>query len=186
MRSALAFVRGHRAAGLARRDVEREGGGGPMCGLPMRLNSTRSIALASVTVPTVERAVRAHPLLVHDDRGRQPFQDIHVRPVHRRHESLHERAVGLVDQPLRLRRDGAEHERRLARSRDAGEHRQPPLGDLDADVLQVVRARALDADQIVAVCGVLVSHVMSSLPDSKKFPPRQAHASHTVRWRTDK
>ena len=29
---------------------------GPMCGLPMRLHSTRSIALASVTVPTVERA----------------------------------------------------------------------------------------------------------------------------------
>ena len=29
----------------------------PMCGLPRRLNSTRSIALASVTVPTVERAL---------------------------------------------------------------------------------------------------------------------------------
>ncbi len=27
----------------------------PMCGLPRRLNSTRSIALASVTVPTVDR-----------------------------------------------------------------------------------------------------------------------------------
>ena len=27
----------------------------PMCGLPMRLKSTRSIALASVAVPTVER-----------------------------------------------------------------------------------------------------------------------------------
>ena len=27
-----------------------------MCGLPRRLNSTRSIALASVAVPTVERA----------------------------------------------------------------------------------------------------------------------------------
>ena len=27
----------------------------PTCGLPRRLNSTRSIALASVTVPTVER-----------------------------------------------------------------------------------------------------------------------------------
>jgi hypothetical protein len=29
----------------------------PMCGLPSRLKSTRSIALASVTVPTVERAL---------------------------------------------------------------------------------------------------------------------------------
>ena len=100
--------------------------------------------------------VGAHPLLVDDDRGRQPFQDVDLGPAQRRHESLHERAVGLVDQPLRLRRDGAEHQRRLARSRDAGEHRQPPLGDLDADVLQVVLPGALDADQVVAVCGVLV------------------------------
>ena len=99
--------------------------------------------------------VGAHPLLVDDDRGRQPFQDVDLGPAQRRHESLHERAVGLVDQPLRLRRDGAEHQRRLARSRDAGEHRQPPLGDLDADVLQVVLPGALDADQVVAVCGVL-------------------------------
>ena len=30
---------------------------GPMCGLPRRLHSTRSIALASVAVPTVERAL---------------------------------------------------------------------------------------------------------------------------------
>jgi hypothetical protein len=30
-------------------------------------------------------------------------------------------------------------------------HRQPPLGDLDADVLEVVLARALDADQVVAI-----------------------------------
>ena len=99
--------------------------------------------------------VGAHPLLVDDDRGRQPFQDVDLGPAQRRHESLQERAVGLVDQPLRLRRDGAEHQRRLARSRDAGEHGQPPLGDLDADVLQVVLAGALDADQVVAVCGVL-------------------------------
>jgi hypothetical protein len=31
--------------------------GEPMCGLPRRLKSTRSIALASVAVPTVERAL---------------------------------------------------------------------------------------------------------------------------------
>jgi hypothetical protein len=31
--------------------------GGPIRGLPMRLHNTRSIALASVTVPTVERAL---------------------------------------------------------------------------------------------------------------------------------
>ena len=35
----------------------------PMCGLPRRLNSTRSIALASVAVPTVERELAPELLL---------------------------------------------------------------------------------------------------------------------------
>ena len=113
--------------------------------------------------------VGAHPLLVDDDRGRQPFQHVDLGPGQRRHEPLHERAVGLVDQPLRLRRDGAEHQRRLARSRDAGEHGQPPLGDLDADVLQVVLPGALDADQVVAVCGVLVGgHVRDHVIERRR------------------
>ena len=95
--------------------------------------------------------VGAHPLLVDDDRGRQPFEHVDVGPRQRRHEALHEGAVGLVDQPLRLRGDRVEHQRALARARDAGEHRQPALRDLDADVLEVVLARAVHADQIVAV-----------------------------------
>ena len=95
--------------------------------------------------------VGAHPLLVDDDRGRQPVEHVDLGPRQRRHEALHERAVGLVDQPLRLRGDRAEHQRALARAGDAGEHRQPALRDLDADVLEVVHARAVHADQIVAV-----------------------------------
>ena len=45
-----------------------------------------------------------------------------------------------------------------------GEHRQSPLGDLDAEVLQVVHPRALDADEVVAICGVQVGggHVARS------------------------
>ena len=95
--------------------------------------------------------VGAHPLLVDEDRRRQPLEHVDVGPRQRRHEALHERAVGLVDQPLRLRGDRAEHQRALARAGDAGEHRQPALRDLDADVLEVVHARAVHADQIVAV-----------------------------------
>ena len=95
--------------------------------------------------------VGAHPLLVDDDRGRQPLEDVDVGPRQRRHEALHEGAVGLVDQPLRLRGDRAEHQRALARAGDAGEHGQPALRDLDADVLEVVHARAVHADQVVAV-----------------------------------
>ena len=98
--------------------------------------------------------VGAHPLLVDDDRGRQSLEDVDLGPRQRRHETLHEGAVGLVDQPLRLRGDRAEHQGGLARAGDAGEHRQPALGDLDAEVLEVVLARAVHADQIVAVGNV--------------------------------
>jgi hypothetical protein len=64
---------------------------------------------------------------------------------------LHERAVGLVDEPLRLGRDRAEHERALARPGHPGEHRQPALGDLDAHVLEVVFPGTMDTDQVVTV-----------------------------------
>ena len=47
--------------------------------------------------------VRAHPLLVDEDRGRQSLEHVDIRPGERRHEALHEGAVGLVDQPLRFR-----------------------------------------------------------------------------------
>ena len=128
--------------------------GAPMCGCASRLKRMRSIASASVAVPTVERGLDAHPLLVDADRRRQPVEHVDVGPRQRRHEALHERAVGLVDQPLRLRGDRAEHQRALARARDAGEHGQPALRDLDADVLEVVHPRAVHADQVVAVGGV--------------------------------
>src|SRR5256885_10158011 len=48
-----------------------------------------------------------------------------------------------------LFRSRAEHQRALAGAGDAGEHRQPTLRELDADVLEVVHARAVHADQIV-------------------------------------
>ena len=95
--------------------------------------------------------VGTHPLLTDDDRGRQPFEHVDLRPRQTRHEALHEGAVGLVDQALRVRGDRAEHQRALARAGYAGEHRQPALRDLDGDVFEVVHARALHADQIMAV-----------------------------------
>src|SRR5690606_3318286 len=55
------------------------------------------------------------------------------------------------DEALRLRGDGAEDERALARSRHAREDGEPALGDLDAYVLQVVLAGPLDPDQVVGV-----------------------------------
>ena len=98
--------------------------------------------------------VGTHPLLVDADRGRQPVEHVDLRSRQRRHEALQEGAVGLVDQPLRLSGDRPEHQRALARAGDAGEHRQPALRNLDADVVEVVHARAMHADQVVAVGSV--------------------------------
>ena len=53
--------------------------GEPMWGSPSRLKSIRSMALASVTVPTVERGlapIRSWPTMI---AGRQPVQDVDVR-----------------------------------------------------------------------------------------------------------
>ena len=116
--------------------------GEPMCGFPSRLKRMRSIALRVGRGADGRARVGAHPLLVDDDRRRQPVEHVDVGPRQRRHEALHERAVRLVDQPLRLGRDRAEHERALARARHAGERGQPALRELDADVLQVVDPRA--------------------------------------------
>ncbi len=54
--------------------------------------------------------VGAHPLLVDEDRRGDALQQVHLGARQGRHEALDERAVGLVDQPLRLRGDGAEHQ----------------------------------------------------------------------------
>jgi hypothetical protein len=127
--------------------------GEPMCGLPEPAEEDAQHRVGVGGGADRGAGVGAHPLLVDDDRRRQPVEDVDLGPRQRRHEALHEGAVGLVDQPLRLRGDRAEHQRALARAGDAGEHRQPALRDLDADVLEVVHARAVHADQVVAVGG---------------------------------
>ncbi len=148
---ALALVDGHRAAGLALRDVERVGRGRTDMGLPEAAEQQAQQGIRVGRGPDRGADVGAHALLVHDDRRRQPLERVDVRPRQRRHETLHERAVGLVDHPLRLGRDRAEHQRALARAGDTGEHRQPALRDLDAHVLEVVHPGAVHADQVVLV-----------------------------------
>ena len=98
--------------------------------------------------------VDPHPLLVDDDRRRQPFEYVDLRPGQSRHEALDECAVGLVDQPLRFRGDRVENQRALARPGDTGEHREPTFRDLDADVLEIVLSRTVHTDQAVTVRNV--------------------------------
>ena len=150
-----ALLGAHHAAGLARRDVEgeRRGRADVRLAEPAEEDPQHRVGVGGGADGGA--GVGAHPLLVDDDRRRQALEEVDLGPGQRRHEALHERAVGLVDHPLRLRGDGAEHQRALARAGDAGEHRQPALRELDADVLEVVHPRALHADQVVAVGGVL-------------------------------
>src|SRR6185295_8873620 len=113
------------------------------------------------------------PFLVEDDRRRQALERVDVRPGEGRHEALHERAVGLVDQPLRLGRERAEDQRALARPGNAGEHGQPALRDVEADVAEVVLAGAPDLDGAPGVrwrCARRLTHVQVRSP-SVLAPP---------------
>lgn len=111
--------------------------------------------------------VGAHPLLVHGDHGGEPVEHVDLGAGQRRHEALHEGAVRLVDQPLRLGGDGVEDQRALAGTGDPGEHGQPAFGDLDAHVLEVVLAGAVHPDQVVAV-----GHVRRGRPGRGPRGPR--------------
>ena len=153
--------------------------GEPMCGCAEPAEEDAQHRVGVGRGADRRAGVGPHPLLVDDDRGRQPFEYVDLGPRQRRHEALHEGAVGLVDQPLGLRGDRAEHQRALARARDAGEHRQPALRDLDADVLEVVHARAVHADQIVAV-GIVPRGRLRARPRGHGRPHRSWSSPSTL------
>ena len=150
----LALGAGHDAARPGRGDVEGERRRAADVGLAEAAEQAAQHGVGVGDGTERRPRVRAEALLVDEDGGGQPLEDVDVGPGQGRHEDLDEGRVGLVDQPSRLRGDRVEHQGALARARDAGEHGQPALRDLDADVLEVVHARALHADQVVAVGGV--------------------------------
>ena len=89
-----------------------------MCGCPSRLDTDAQHRVGVGGDADRGADVATHPLLVDDDRGRQALEYVDLSGRQRRHEALHERAVGLVDQPLRLqRRSCRRHQRALAPSR---------------------------------------------------------------------
>jgi len=92
-----------------------------MCGCPSRLKRMRSIALASVAVPTVDRELRPIRCWSMMIAVVSPSSMSTSGRASVGREALHEGAVRLVDQPLRLRGDRAEDQRALARAGDAGE-----------------------------------------------------------------
>jgi len=87
-------------------------------------------------------------LLVDDDGDGQVLDGIHVGTAILGQVLLDKRRERVVQLPPRLGSDGVEHERTLARARNARENRDLMLGNLERDVLEVVLARPLDDDSI--------------------------------------
>ncbi len=102
------------AAAANGRDVEGEGLGRPDVGLAEAAEEDAQHGVGVRDRADGRADVGPHAFLVDDDRRREAVEDVHVGARQRRHEALHEGAVRLVDHPLRLGGDGAEHERALA------------------------------------------------------------------------
>ena len=97
--------------------------------------------------------VRAHALLVDDDRRGEVLEHVDVGTRQARHKALDEGAVGFVDQAAGLGGHSAEDQGGLARSGDSGEYGETSFRDVDVDVLQVVGAGTTDVDGVVGVGG---------------------------------
>jgi hypothetical protein len=108
---------------------------------------------AQVIVDLRDRAhggarVRGGSLLLDRDRGGEAADGVVERLVHLAEELAGVGVQALDVAALALRVEGVEGEARLARARDARDHHELLLRDLDGDVLEVVLARAGDDDSI--------------------------------------
>ncbi len=96
--------------------------------------------------------------LVDGDRGRNAFDGIDLRLVHAVEELARVRRECLDVAPLAFRVERVEHERGLARSRRARDDDQLARGQIDVEVLEVVLARAANADHVLGLavegCGI--------------------------------
>ena len=87
-------------------------------------------------------------LLLDRDRRREPLDRVHVGLVHLLEELARVGGERLDVAALPLGEEGVERERRLAGSRDAGDHDQPVARDVEVDVLEVVLAGAANRDHV--------------------------------------
>ncbi len=93
------------------------------------------------------RVVRGR-LLLDRDRGREALDVVEIGLFHHREELPRVGAERFHVAALALGVDGVEGQRGLARPRQAGDHDQPVARQVEVDVLQVVRARAAQADEV--------------------------------------
>ncbi|MCE8468015.1 hypothetical protein LZ189_02915, partial [Rhodovulum sulfidophilum] len=89
--------------------------------------------------------VSAKTTLIDNDRCRQVLKPVRVRLAMMRKPVAHEARIGFGQLALGFSGDGVEQKRRLPRAGDSGENHDPPLGDLDGQIPEIVRAGAQDA-----------------------------------------
>jgi hypothetical protein len=92
--------------------------------------------------------VVARGLLLDGDRGRQPLDQVDVGFFHELEELARVGRERLDVAALALGVERVEGERGFARARQARDHHQLLARQIEAEILQVVRARAADADQV--------------------------------------
>jgi hypothetical protein len=94
------------------------------------------------------RSRRAHRIgLVDGDRRWHAVDAVDLRSIHPVEELARIGREGLDIAALALGIERIEHQRRLAAAGDAGHHDQFASGDVEVEVLEVVLARAADADR---------------------------------------
>jgi hypothetical protein len=96
------------------------------------------------------------------DRGRNAFDRVHLRLVHAVEELPRVGRERLDVAPLPLRVERVEHQRGLARARDAGHDDELGERQLEREVLEVVLARAADDDRAVGSCGHRDSAILTT------------------------
>ncbi len=96
---------------------------------------------------------RGAALLLQRHRRRQAFDGIHVGHAHLVDQAARVRRQRLQVTALRFGVQRTERQRGLAGTGDAGEHHQRVARDVHVDVLQVVFARAANADKCVTPVG---------------------------------
>jgi hypothetical protein len=101
--------------------------------------------------------------LVDGDRRRDSLDGIHLRLVHAVEELARVRGEGLDVAALALGVERVEHKRGLAGTRWARDDDELARGQLDVEVLQIILARAADADR-VAVAGCVLLGGRGLLP----------------------
>src|SRR5918911_5472458 len=92
----------------------------------------------------------ARCLLLDGDGGRESLDQVDVGFLHQLEELARIRRERLDITPLPLGIERVEGERALARAREARDHDETVARQLDAEVLQIVRACAADADRVQA------------------------------------